>query len=453
MATTALHPDPTDARLPIGDKLRAWRQRRRLSQLDLALEAEISQRHLSFVESGRAAPSREMVLRLAATLDVPLRERNALLLAAGYAPLYPEQPLDAPAMAAARNAVDLILRAHMPHPALAVDRHWRIVAANEAVAPLLAGVEDPALLAPPINGMRLIPTALFDDRFCPGAVGDGGQPLGLLGQAVPGVAASIEDGVVGIPNLVAEPVAAEVLPHILHGVQFRRVGRQRQQGEVVGHDQAAALLVPAGAVAQDDGVRAGGDAAADLGEVQARSLGVDLRQHEGGADAAGRAGGAEEPGPSVAAVARGARTRAPPGPDTGDGALLTHTGFILEPDLDRLALRRGRQGRLRQSGEVFLNASCAAGSLSGCRGRTDRRRKRSRRSSLPTVRSCSRGPKRRSMRSRRSVRRQRAKPPCSAGSGPASTHRSTSASCAGDRQGFGPGRPGRSDRPAMPSAL
>ena len=155
MATTALRPDPTDARLPIGDKLRAWRQRRRLSQLDLALEAEISQRHLSFVESGRAAPSREMVLRLAATLDVPLRERNALLLAAGYAPLYPEQPLDAPAMAAARNAVDLILRAHMPHPALAVDRHWRIVAANEAVAPLLAGVEDPALLAPPINGMRL----------------------------------------------------------------------------------------------------------------------------------------------------------------------------------------------------------------------------------------------------------------------------------------------------------
>src|SRR5215212_896552 len=299
----------------------------------------------------------------------------------------------------------------------------------------------------------LIPTALFDDRFCPGAVGDGGQPLGLLGQAVPGVAASIEDGVVGSPNLVAEPVAAEVLPHILHGVQFGRVGRQRQQGEVVGHDQAAALLVPTGAVAQDDGVRAGGDAAADLGEVQARGLGVDLRQHEGGADAAGRAGGAEEPGPSVAAVARGARTRAPPGPDTGDGALLTHTGFILEPDLDRLALRRGRQGRLRQSGEGFLNAPCAAGSLSGCRGRTDRRRKRSRRSSLPTVRSCSRGPKRRSMRSRRSVRRQRAKPPCSAGSGPASTHRSTSASCAGDRHGFGPGRPGRSDRPAMPSAL
>jgi len=155
MATTALHPDPTDARLPIGDKLRAWRQRRRLSQLDLALEAEISQRHLSFVESGRAAPSREMVLRLAATLEVPLRERNALLLAAGYAPLYPEQPLDAPAMAAAREAVERVLRAHMPFPAMAVDRHWNIVAANDVLAPLLAGVEDPSLLAPPVNGVRL----------------------------------------------------------------------------------------------------------------------------------------------------------------------------------------------------------------------------------------------------------------------------------------------------------
>jgi transcriptional regulator with XRE-family HTH domain len=157
MATTAaaLHPDPTDARLPVGDRLRAWRQRRRLSQLDLALDAEVSQRHLSFVESGRAAPSREMVLRLAATLEVPLRERNALLLAAGYAPVYPERPLDAPEMAAARSAVERVLRAHMPFPAMAVDRHWNIVATNDAVPPLLAGVEDPSLLAPPVNGVRL----------------------------------------------------------------------------------------------------------------------------------------------------------------------------------------------------------------------------------------------------------------------------------------------------------
>jgi transcriptional regulator with XRE-family HTH domain len=154
-AATALRPDPTDARLPIGDRLRAWRQRRRLSQLDLALDAEISQRHLSFVESGRSAPSRDMVLRLAATLEVPLRERNALLLSAGFAPLYPEQALDAPAMAAARDAVERILRAHMPHPALAVDRHWHMVAANEAMPPLMAGVAEPALLAPPVNVMRL----------------------------------------------------------------------------------------------------------------------------------------------------------------------------------------------------------------------------------------------------------------------------------------------------------
>ncbi len=140
---------------PVGALLRAWRQRRRRSQLDLALDAEVSQRHVSFVESGRAAPSREMVLRLAEQLDVPLRERNALLLAAGYAPLYAERPLDDPAMRPVRGAVELILRAHAPHPALAVDRHWRLVSANAAVAPLMAGVADTALLAPPVNVLRL----------------------------------------------------------------------------------------------------------------------------------------------------------------------------------------------------------------------------------------------------------------------------------------------------------
>jgi transcriptional regulator with XRE-family HTH domain len=148
-------PMTTASPAPVGTRLRAWRQRRRFSQLGLALEAGISQRHLSFVESGRATPSRGMVLHLAERLDVPLRERNALLLAAGYAPVYPERPLADPAMAAAREAVDLILRAHAPHPALAVDRHWRLVAANAAVAPLLAGVADPALLAPPANVLRL----------------------------------------------------------------------------------------------------------------------------------------------------------------------------------------------------------------------------------------------------------------------------------------------------------
>ncbi len=138
-----------------GALLRVWRQRRRRSQLDLALDAEVSQRHLSFVESGRASPSREVVVRLAEQLDVPLRGRNALLLAAGYAPLYAEHPLDDPAMRAAQQAVELILHAHAPHPALAVDRHWHLIAANASVAALLAGVADAALLAPPVNVLRL----------------------------------------------------------------------------------------------------------------------------------------------------------------------------------------------------------------------------------------------------------------------------------------------------------
>lgn len=139
---------------PVGTLLRAWRQRRRLSQLDLALEAEVSTRHLSCVETGRAAPSREMLLRLAERLEVPLRERNALLLAGGYAPMYPERTLADPSMAAARRAVDLILAGHMPHPAMAVDRGWNLVAHNPAMAPLLAGV-DPALLQPPVNPLRI----------------------------------------------------------------------------------------------------------------------------------------------------------------------------------------------------------------------------------------------------------------------------------------------------------
>jgi transcriptional regulator with XRE-family HTH domain len=139
----------------VGQQLREWRLRRRRSQLDLSLDAEISQRHLSFVESGRSLPSREMVLRLAEELDVPLRERNALLLAAGYAPMFQERPLTDPAMQAARAAVDLVLKGHEPFPALAVDRHWTLVAANAAVPPLLEGVADLSLLQPPVNVLRL----------------------------------------------------------------------------------------------------------------------------------------------------------------------------------------------------------------------------------------------------------------------------------------------------------
>lgn len=138
----------------VGALLRAWRTRRRLSQLALATEAEISQRHLSFVESGRAQPSREMVLHLAEQLAVPLRERNALLLAAGFAPSYQARSLDAPELKAARAAIERILRGHEPHLALAVDRHWNLLEANRAVAPLLHGAA-PALLQAPINVLRL----------------------------------------------------------------------------------------------------------------------------------------------------------------------------------------------------------------------------------------------------------------------------------------------------------
>jgi transcriptional regulator with XRE-family HTH domain len=138
----------------IGDYLREWRQRRHLSQLDLAGDAEISARHLSFVETGRAAPSREMVLRLAERLDVPLRERNVLLTAAGFAPAFPQRPLDDPALRSARRAIDLVLKAHEPNPALAYDRHWNLVSANSMVAPLLEGIPQ-RLLGQPFNILRL----------------------------------------------------------------------------------------------------------------------------------------------------------------------------------------------------------------------------------------------------------------------------------------------------------
>ena len=150
--TSVAHSAPHGSTL--GALLREWRQRRHLSQLALALKADISQRHLSFVESGRAQPSRDMVLHLAEQLAVPLRERNRLLLAAGYAPVFSERSLDDPALAAARRAVERVLQGHEPYPALAVDRHWTLVAANRAVTVLLAGV-DPSLLEPPVNVLRV----------------------------------------------------------------------------------------------------------------------------------------------------------------------------------------------------------------------------------------------------------------------------------------------------------
>src|SRR6201982_3341786 len=138
----------------IGDHLREWRQRRHLSQLALAVDAEVSARHLSFVETGRATPSRDMVLKLAERLEVPLRERNVLLVAAGFAPAFPQRSLDDPALKSARQAIDLVLKAHEPNPALAYDRHWNLVTANRMVAPLLEGIPE-RLLGQPFNILRL----------------------------------------------------------------------------------------------------------------------------------------------------------------------------------------------------------------------------------------------------------------------------------------------------------
>jgi transcriptional regulator with XRE-family HTH domain len=138
----------------VGDHLREWRQRRRMSQLDLALEAEISARHLSFLETGRSMPSREMILRLAEQLSVPARERNVLLVSAGYAPVFPERGLDHPELGAARAAIEQVLEGHKPFPAFAIDRRWNIVASNGALLPMYEGVA-PALMEAPVNALRL----------------------------------------------------------------------------------------------------------------------------------------------------------------------------------------------------------------------------------------------------------------------------------------------------------
>ena len=140
----------------VGPLLRQWRERRRLSQLELALEAGVSARHLSFVETGRSKPGRDMLVRVLGQLDVPLREQNGLLLAAGHAPAFPERPLGGPELAPVREALDLILRGHEPYPAVVVDRAWNLVAANSSTVALASAVDvEPALLEPPVNVLRV----------------------------------------------------------------------------------------------------------------------------------------------------------------------------------------------------------------------------------------------------------------------------------------------------------
>jgi transcriptional regulator with XRE-family HTH domain len=149
MATATLQPT-------VGALVREWRERRRLSQLELALDAGISARHLSFVETGRSKPGREMFLRVLERLGVPFREQNRLLLAAGHAPAFPERSLEDPELAPVREALKVILTGHEPYPAVAVDRGWNLVAANAPMLALAGVVDiDPTLLEPPINVMRV----------------------------------------------------------------------------------------------------------------------------------------------------------------------------------------------------------------------------------------------------------------------------------------------------------
>jgi len=146
---------PTHANQPAGALLKQWRLRRRISQLDLAIQADISSRHLSFVETGRSKPSSDMILRLAEELEIPLRERNRILLAGGFAPVYAERPLDSPQMDAVRTAIRQVLSGHEPYPALVIDRHWNILDANSAIPLFLQGVSQSLLEQQPLNALRL----------------------------------------------------------------------------------------------------------------------------------------------------------------------------------------------------------------------------------------------------------------------------------------------------------
>jgi transcriptional regulator with XRE-family HTH domain len=165
-------------RRPVGDLLREWRQRRRLSQLDLAIQADISARHLSFVETGRSRPTSAMILRLTEHLDVPLRDRNRLLLAGGYAPAYPEHPLGSQELAAVRTALSSVLTGHEPYPALVVNRWWELLDCNTTVGVLTEPVAA-HLLAPPVNVLRL---SLHPEGMAPHIVNLADWRAHLLGR-------------------------------------------------------------------------------------------------------------------------------------------------------------------------------------------------------------------------------------------------------------------------------
>jgi transcriptional regulator with XRE-family HTH domain len=207
-------PTTTDTR--VGGALRDWRRRRRRSQMDLALDAGISTRHLSFVETGRSRPSAGLILRLADQLDVPLRERNSLLLSAGYAPVYGERDLEDPELEPVRRAIDRVLTAHEPYPALAVGRQWEVVAMNGAMDVLVAGVA-PDLLEPPVNALRL---ALHPEGVAPRVLNLAEWRAHLLERLDRQIAATADPGLLtlreellGYPAPAGEagPVADEIV--------------------------------------------------------------------------------------------------------------------------------------------------------------------------------------------------------------------------------------------------
>lgn len=190
----------------LGEQLREWRVRRRMSQMDLALDSEISTRHLSFIETGRSRPSAAMLQRIADCLEVPHRARNALLLAGGYAPDYQERPLDSAEMAGMKAIVEHVLKGHEPYPALAVDRHWNMVAANSAVE-ILVRLAAPELFVPPVNVLRI---ALHPDGLAPHIANRGEWRAHLLERLDHQIDASADAGLIALrEELAGYPAGAD----------------------------------------------------------------------------------------------------------------------------------------------------------------------------------------------------------------------------------------------------
>jgi transcriptional regulator with XRE-family HTH domain len=214
----------------VGPLLRDWRRRRHLSQLDLAFEAGVSARHLSFVETGRARPSADMVLHLAERLGVPLRERNRLLLAAGHAPVFEQRDLDDPEMTPIRRALRLILDGHDPFPAVVVDGAWEMVAANRAVGLLTEGVA-PELLEPPLNVLRV---SLHPDGLAPRIVNLGEWRAHLLERLNRQI------------TLTADPALKSLLDELIGYPGPERPGRSGG-GVSAGHELAVPLRLRTGA--------------------------------------------------------------------------------------------------------------------------------------------------------------------------------------------------------------